>query len=310
MKKYVPICITLGLLTFAVVYLSTHKEQLSILEQLQWIDILSIFLLMFGFFFITGYTFQLLVSLMTVRLSLIEMLGLSFMTTLGNYLGPVRPGTVIKAIYLNSIKELSYTHYTAIFAANAFIVSFMIGLTGILLLLLKSGDTTPLILWFLCLGLIGGSLLPFVVTIPVISMKGKIVDLLKSTIEGFSIIRARKIKLVMICLTIVGQFILVGITTQVLYHALHVPLSLLDAMILAVFTSMSNLFTITPNNIGIQEAVVGYLFLVIGLDFTTGVIGAGVARVIHMAITFLITPLFMYFLLRNSGATFSNLSNS
>ena len=55
-------------------------------------------------------------------------------------------------------------------------------------------------------------------------------------------------------------------------------ISLVSALVLGVFTSMSNFFTLTPNNLLVQEAVVAYLFTVVGYDFSTGLVGAGLAR--------------------------------
>ncbi|MEE2710375.1 MAG: lysylphosphatidylglycerol synthase transmembrane domain-containing protein [Gemmatimonadota bacterium] len=311
MKKYLPIFVTLGFVIVGITYLYTHEEQLAIMQQLQWMDVLWVFLLMLAFFLNVGYTFKLSVNLLTIRLNWIETFGLSFMTTFGNYLGPMSPGSsVMKPVYLKSIKNLSYTNYAAILAATIFIFGFMDGFTGLILLFLKSDATIPLILWLLCLGLIVGSSLPFAVPVPTMSKQGKIANLLKATVEGFSIIRTSKHKLVIICLTIVVQHIIGGMMTQVLYQGLHVPLSFLDAIMLRVFISMANLFTITPNNIGIQEVVTGFLFSAIGLDFATGVLGAGVARAIHVAITFLFTPVFMLLMLKKAGITVSDLSGS
>ena len=77
--------------------------------------------------------------------------------------------------------------------------------------------------------------------------------------------------------------------------------AVLSALVIGVFASMANLFTITPNNLGVQEAVIAYLLAVTGFDFTTGVIGAGLIRVIHMIITFVFTPVFTHYLLKSAN---------
>ena len=88
---------------------------------------------------------------------------------------------------------------------------------------------------------------------------------------------------------------------EAVFRSLGVPIGFLSALVIGVFTAIANFFTITPNNLGIQEAVIAYLLSVTGFDFATGVIGAGLSRVIHMIITFSLAPLFMHTLFKSEN---------
>ncbi len=297
-KNYLQMLITLLVLISCGVYLYANRSQLLILKDIQLFEIVLISSMMLAFFGISGYTFKLLVNLMNVQLSIIEMIGLTILTNFGNYLGPTRPGAALKAIYLKSTKGLAYTGFASVVAANIFLGLFMMGIVGTALLLGMRMNTVsvPPSLVFVCVGLILGSLAPFFFNIPRIKIQGRIAHLLQLALEGFIIIRSQKRKLVFICLTFLLQFGFSALQYQVIFSVLGKPISFLSALAIGVFTSVANLITITPNNIGIQEAVSAYLFTLTGFDFSTGVIGAGLIRVTHMLITFTLTPIFVHIL--------------
>ena len=294
-----------------ITYLYVNRTQFSVLKKVDFGDIVILFAITLLFFYITGYTFKLLVSLMSVNLSFMETLGLSILTNFGNYLGPARPGAALKAMYLKTSRGLAYTKFTSVLAANTFLALLMTGSTGIILLFLlkKESLQPPVILFFICAGLILIALLPFIYKTPNIKAKGRAFELLKSTLEGFAVIRTQQSKLVLICLNFIAQFFVAALINKVTFNSLGVPITFLSALTIGVFTSIANLITITPNNLGVQEAVIAYLFAITGFDFSTGVIGAGLARVIHMIITFALTPVFTHYLLKSSDLSLGRLIN-
>ena len=308
MKRSIQILITVVVLSLSLVYLYLNRAELQMLQGVRLTDIGILAFTLFLFFFLTGYTFRLLVGLMNVKLSVIETIGLSILTNFGNYLGPTRPGAALKAVYLKSSKNLAYAKFTSVLAANTFLAFFMCGIVGaILLLLLEELEKTdiPVPLLLICVGLMIGSALPFIYKSPNLKTKGKLGELLRSTLSGFEIIRAQKVRLGLICLTFFAQFLLSALIYESAFNCLGISITFLTAMVIGVFTSIANLFTITPNNLGIQEAVSAYLFTITGCDFTTGIIGAGVVRVVHMIITFALTPIFIHYLLGFKGLQLS-----
>ncbi len=286
-----------------ITYLYVNRTQIAILKQVYYVDIIILFVITLLFFYITGYTFKLLVSLMNVNLSIIETLGLSILTNFGNYLGPIRPGAALKAMYLKSSRGLTYTKFTSVLAANIFLALLMTGSTGIILLflLIKENVQIPTLLFFICAGLIIISMLPLIYKTPNIKTKGRITELLQSTLEGFAVIRTQQGKLILICLNFIAQFFVAALINKVTFNSLGISITFLSALTIGVFTSIANLITITPNNLGVQEAVIAYLFTITGFDFSTGIIGAGLARVIHMIITFALTPVFTHYLLKSTN---------
>lgn len=309
MKKIIQIIINISLLLICFFYLYLNRLQLNVLKNLDLDNIIIISVIFLLFFFITGYTFKLLISLLNIELSIIETIGLSILTNFGNYLGPARPGAVLKAMYLKSVKGFAYSKFVSVLSAYTFLLFLMSGIVGVLLLLLLKNNNVeiPILLFIICNGLIIGSILPFICKNPHLKGKNKITKHLQSALEGFNIIQAQKVKLIIICLVFIIQFLFSALLYITTFSSLGFKISFLSALVIGVFTSISNFFTITPNNIGIQEAVSAYLFTLTGFDFASGFIGASVIRVIHIVITFSLTPIFAHFLLKSMDMRLLNI---
>lgn len=126
---------TILVVVVSVVYLYAIRDKLSVLSQVSVGDLVVITALVVAFFVLTGWVFALLVRLIGIDLTLFEAVGLSFITSFGNYLGPARPGAVMKAMYLKSVRRMPYTHFASVFLANNFLGFLMTGTAGLLGLL-------------------------------------------------------------------------------------------------------------------------------------------------------------------------------
>ncbi len=255
-------------------------------------------------------TFAVLVSLVDVRISAVEAFGLSLLTNFSNYFGPARPGAAIKAMYLKRTKALPYTRFASVLAASACLLSLTTGLTGMAALAWQTfhGVDAPPILTAICAALVLAAVVPFVVRAPSLERRtGRIARLVRSALESFAVIRSRRLGLLKVCALLIAQFLVTAVCNQVAFSLLGFSLAFPSALVIAVFTSMMSLFAITPNNLGLQEALVAYLFFVAGFDFSAGVIGAGLVRVIHILITFGLTPIFVHLMQRPTNLTIAHL---
>lgn len=304
LARYIPLVVVLAL---GSVFIYLNRGQLTALSSLRLVDVLGVAGVLFVFFVATGFTFYLLVGLVSVRLSLIEWLGLTFLTNFGNYLGPARPGAAIKAVYLKGQKRLPYARFSAVLAANGFLIFLVSGVVGLILLgllWLQTGLLPPELM-LVCIGLIVASTLPFVLRLPSIQRQGRVWQILNSAVVGFGVIKSKRRELLAVCGSVLLQYLLSACLMVVAYRALGQNISLTAALIIGVFTSISNFFTITPNNLGIQEIVMAYLYSVTGMDFASGLIGAGLIRAVHIAMTFGLTPVFTHLMLRSSNLSLS-----
>ncbi len=301
--------LTLVIFILAAVFIWFNVEQFLILKNLRVVDIASISATLLLFFVASGVTFHLLLNLVGVRLRNLEVVGLSFLTNMVNYLAPLRPGAAIKAMYLKSVKELDYSRFTSVFAANAFLV--LATTSGFAMLLLGfnwySYGLLPWDLLLVSLAFFTLSMIPFTVkSLSWIKIEGKgnIPNTINNAIEGFEQIRGQKLGITLVCGSVIFQFMVSGVLMLLVYKSIGIELSYQIALMLGVFTALANLFTITPNNMGVQEAVMGYLVMVMGGDFNQGFVGAVILRAIHLALTFSVGSLLVQRMLMKANLKF------
>ena len=303
--RLVHIMVTVAVLVVGAVYIHLNRDQLAVLAELSMGELVSLTLCIMLYFVCTGYTFYLLVSMLSVKLSPVEWIGLTFLTNAVNYLGPIRPGVVAKAAYLKQQKKMAYSRFSAILAANGFLLFLYSGIAGLALLFLiwlTAGTISyPLIL--VCVTLVAGAMTPFVVRFSRVERQGRVWNIVNNAIAGFEEIRVQRGKILGVGVSVIAQYLLSASCSMIAYRALGFDLDFLAALLIGVFTSISNFFTITPNNLGVQEVVIGYLSTIVGLDFSSGLISAGVIRAIHMALSFGLAPLFSHLLLKPAGLT-------
>jgi len=290
-----------------IAYIWSHLDVLEKLQAISISDVLMLFCVCFAFFLATGFTFYLLVSFLSIKLSVLETIGLTFLTSFGNYLGPARPGAVLKAIYLKGEKGLSYTRFTLVLAANSFLLLFVSGTTGVVLFFVMWADLTPMpiIVLAICLAMVGISLIPLFFLSSRVQRNGKVWDFLNKVIEGVEIIKGQRQRIFFVVFSIIIQYIIGAVLMVIAYGALGQNISILTALIIGVFTSILNLITITPNNLGIQEILTAYLFTISGMDFTLGLLGISLIRAAHIVLTFTFTPVVSYFMLKSADMPFS-----
>jgi uncharacterized protein (TIRG00374 family) len=284
----------------SVVYIFIHRHSFEQLKRIEFNETVSIIFLTLTFFVATGFTFYLLLRILGVKLDLLEIIGLSFITNFGNYLGPGRAGAAVKAVYLKRTKGVAYASFSAVLAANSFIYFFMTGNVGLIFLFIAELDGFKYydLLLSICAGLVVISLLPYIIKIKTLAKRGKWWDTLNNAITGFEKIKSHKISVVGVCFLMVLQLFISAILLSIIYRALDHPISFEAAFAMAIFTFVSNFFTLTPNNIGIQETVMASLYAMLGNSFINGMVGASLLRIIHAFLTFGLTPLFVFVLCR------------
>ncbi len=309
MKKYYSLFLTFFLIALGVFYFATHPLELEVLTTLSINSVIKVATMLFLFFLTTGLTFYLLIRLVNIHLNFSEVIGLTFLTNFVNYLAPTRPGAAAKAVYLKMEKNLPYSVFSSVFAANAFIVMLISGFFGFLLMLVWWLDTGQILfeLLMVCLGLTCFSILPFILNMPLIERGGRFWNILNNALTGFETIKSQGNGIRFVCASVILQFITSAILMQVAYSAIGQSLSITNALIIGVFTSIANFFTLTPNNIGIQEIVMGYLFAMTGMVFSDGVLVGSLIRAVHLILTFILTPMFVYLMLRHGQVKFRQL---
>ncbi len=289
---------TLIIVAAGITYLYFSDIKLDVLKTIDIASIILLFLLSLIYFYLNGLVFKFLVGMVGVCISQIETFGLAILTNYGNFFGPFRAGSALKAFYLKSTKGLPYSTFASVITANAFITYFITGIMGLVILIfLRLADLHfPPLLPLVCGGLVIVFGMPFIVKLPGIRSDNFFFRHLRSALEGFDTIRSQKNRLILVSLIFFIKLFFLSFLIMVTFHTLKTPISFQIALAISIFTSVSDLVSITPNNLGIQETVIAYLFTLSGNHFEIGFLGATLFRILRMIITFSLAPLFSHFL--------------
>ena len=86
--------------------------------------------------------------------------------------------------------------------------------------------------------------------------------------------------------------------TMIIYTAIGIKLTVVQALFLVTISSLAGLVSITPGNLGFAEAVSVLSALVLGISPVQSLSASIVNRAISTIIFFILGPIFSYILLR------------
>lgn len=222
--------------------------------------------------------------------------------------------SLVKMAYLKQKYNVPLSRSPVMFLGLLVIFLYVGGLILLVsnVISLFMGVNMPVILWVVAAGAILSAII-FWIDIPAGFTRrlGRIGDLLCEFITGWQELRKDRRRLVEVSLFEVANFILAGLMVWGAYNALGQFIHPLLGIGLIIFISFSNLFVITPANIGVQEAFYGALSQMAGYEFVYGVAVSAVMRAATLAVTILFAPPSWYFLIfrQKIGLNLTRLKN-
>jgi uncharacterized membrane protein YbhN (UPF0104 family) len=285
------------------VFFYRNQEYINILRSVDPLGLMILLITLTIFFYIAGLTFSLLLRPLKVTLTFSELMGLSFMGNIANYIAPFSPGFLAKGIFLKIDKGLNLTNYSSAVASNAFLLLSVTSFSGVAITLLNPQIQE---FWYLVLA----SSFIFLLS-TVLFFKGSLLliilptsfirDVVTQVSSGLILISKDKKILLKVILTLFLQIIFSSLLMFQLFEIIGQPIGFNAAFLIAIFTILSNFFSITPGNIGIQEIVMAFLSTIYGSDFGHGLLVGSILRAAHIFITFTLGSLFLFFTLRGAN---------
>lgn len=296
------VAVTLTVLVGGVAYGYRHGDDLLELTRIGIGPLLALFVGLAAVLVATGFTFFLLIATTGVRLKVTEWVGLTFVSQALNYLIPVRLGIVANATYLKRKATISYSRFSSVLVAKAVL---FVGTTALLtlatLVYLRPSGRSTLLLAAICAVLIGGSFVPLYIPLIRFRRDSRWFQSLDNAVHGFEEFRSRKGRVLWIALSILLQHLASSLVFWTAFRALDLQITLPIAVWLVSLVSLTSILSITPNNIGIQELVIGYAYGVAGLDFQDGLLAGALIRGVHILLTLVLAPWFTHRLLRSEN---------
>jgi len=280
-------------------YIFDSSKEFSILLTVHWHTIAISALALLLNSFASAAQFTVLYQSLGVQIGIGEGLGLSQISSALNQLLPGSLGGMTRAVYMKHRYGAPYSQMPTVLLGSLIFTLFGGGLVMVFTntIVICSGQTVPTIMWVVAFCAIssiffGGISIPKQVT----QRLGRFGNMLNLFSDGCKILRANKRCLIESSIYQLFAFFCWAAAIIVSYHGLGLSIHPLAGLSIAVSTAIFNIISITPGNLGIREAILGYLTLLSGFTFVQGVAASALLRAIGLAVNLVAAPISWYLL--------------
>lgn len=221
-----------------------------------------------------------------VRLRFVEWYGMILFTNLLNLALPARADMAFTAGYLKSMHGLSLANFAAMTYGNAVLfASVMVveALLGLAWIAWDSGYWNARVLGFaVMMGLLAATLL----LLPRLPIRGtgRIASGLRRALEGWQSLRQAPRLLPRLARHMVLGSLIFAAWMFVSYRALGFDVDVARVLVAGVVVQLSFLVVLTPGNLGVREALTGFVSQLIGLGFVEGVVVTLLQRAVSLLV--------------------------
>lgn len=240
-----------------------------------------------------------ILKLFSINLSFVEWFGLSVVNNFYNYLAP-KSGTAVVGIYLKNKHKLDYNKYLAVLITTGLITIFTSGIIGtVISIFFFPGKLFGMITFLmLFLGMILGTMIIFWISRFKFSGKG-IFEKINKFLEGWRVLHKNFNTILFLAIMDVCTVSLMAMRYLILFNIFSVPVGFVSCVLIAPFNIITHFATFIPGAYGIKEAAVGAASALTGIPFASGALATLSDRVIMMALTFVLGPIFSFILLKH-----------
>ena len=283
--RYLRIAATSIVFFLAGVYVIRHWRDLAVIFEIPVEFLLLILGLQVLQMLLSGVVFKLNTELAGASLPIREWLGLRLISQFANYLAVFRGGSALAFGYLKARHKLSLKKLLAIFVVTSGVGAYSLAPAVLLLGVAYCFPGAPLVT------AVGGAL-ALILTWFALPLLGRMLDSSGNVIgihaieRTFALIQEnlRNWHFVLLCYWLILLF--AALSFQITFHAYGLDASFLGCLAIVVASTASSLVSITPGNLGVQEAIVAYLSTFLGdISFEQGIVVGSLIRASSMVLT-------------------------
>lgn len=294
MKRVLHILFLFIIVIALIYFLSKQEDALSLLKG---INVNGVYILVGTsplFLLSNALILKKILHLFNVRLLLRECMGICSATAVGNLLTAFGGGTITKAVYLERRYAFPYTAFLSSMSAVYMIDLLLVGIMGSTVIALKglldSREGIAAFVVFLFLGIIA-----FTLTVAPVRFKdrnGRIARKLVDLVRGWERIRADRKLIFSIGLLLLINNILAAIELMAGYYAFSTKVDFPTALLIGMLTGLLTVIKLTPANLGVQEGVIAFSSMFMGIGFEKGLMAATLIRIVSMVMVFISAGIF------------------
>jgi|GEM_PF-2871920 len=273
------------ILAFAA-YLWEHRKELQHALDLSPWHLVGLALLIFVTWFLSGLQTFVMYRAANLPVSIREGIMLTLAGTFGNYL-PMRPGTIIRAVYLKEVHGLRFARFGGIFLLRVLLTIMaagVMGLVGVGVVWLEDTSRTMLQLTLVFLLLAVAPLI--LMNLPVRNwslLPPRLKRIAGDFTAAYDELRRQPIVALHVVLLLLAQYFVLGVRFIVSANALGLEISIGFLLLMAPLAAVVSFAGITPGGLGLREAVMGYVSVNLGFSFDQGVFIGTIDRAILLA---------------------------
>lgn len=208
-----------------------------------------------------------------IRLAFGDMFGLLMVTNLISLVLPVRGDLAVTALYLRKKYNLPITHFVSMLYGGTILLAICLSFTGAICLVLVAAEGIVPNVYIVGIIATLGVMSFLLGWLPTGLIQGEywVMKRLRAAVEGWERLRSDRALLAQLAMLIMSGIALFCIWMYLSYRMLGFEIRLLPAVVAGVVVSISFFAAITPGNLGIREALLGFTSQLLGFGFAEGV---------------------------------------
>ena len=288
--------------------LTKEGDKLARLADIAAGDLLALLVLCLLLFIPNGLIRRGMAAHFGAHLSFVEWYGMILFTNLLNLVLPARADMVFTAGYLKKMHGLSFAHFASMTYGNAVLfASVMVveALLGLGYIAWDSGYWSSRVVGFATAMGVLALVLLLLPALP-IGGDGGVAKGIRRALDGWHSLRQAPRLLPQLARYMVLGSLIFAAWMYMSYRALGFEVEMARVLVAGVVVQLSFLLVLTPGNLGIREALTGFVSQLIGLGFTEGVIVTLLQRAVSLLVFTVAGGLFGVLLsraLRQAGRT-------
>lgn len=248
-----------------------------------------------------GISRKLMAERLGIRLAFVDWYGLLIVTNLISLAIPARGDLALSALYLRKKYSLPITHFISMLYGSTILLILCLSITGIFCMALIAAEGVTLDNRILGIVATFGVLSLFLGGLPPSLFRGEnwIMRKLRAALEGWIHLRSDKTLLTKLTFLTLSGIVLISLWMYASYRMLGFEISVLSATVTGVIFQMSFIISITPGNLGLREALLGFTSQILGLGFAEGVAVALLQRAVSILVILCLGGIFSAFVMRS-----------
>jgi uncharacterized membrane protein YbhN (UPF0104 family) len=255
-KKIISYSVLLIVFTLFIRYIIVHKQDFKNITLVNPVWILTLVLLYLALIFAIGLTYRSLFQAFNVKMSPIQSFNLTASTNFYNLITPLHGGTLARGAYMKKSHNLSYSDYFSVLIAAHIILFFIAAILGLIISIRLYYSEGILSYWLTTIFIsIISVILLFVLFSKKIIFNKKKASFLRKSALGWLKIRSKSSILLKASLFTLLQFLIGAFAAHLQFQVFGINLSPLKSILFSVIWNSSMLLSLTPSNIGVNEAI-------------------------------------------------------